>query len=359
MNQNQTQQTKSLALAVIDGETLMEQRLEPTGFCVETLLPQGLCILAGAPKLGKSWLVLDLCLHIAKGEPVWNLPTKQGTTLYLCLEDSPRRIQERLNYLTDEVPSNTYFAMESKTMQDGLEEQITGFCHEHPDTCLVVIDTFQLIRRQDTDSSYATDYAEIQKIKRLADSLGICILLVHHLRKMGDSDPLNKISGSTGISGGVDAAYILDANRKQKETATLVCTGRDIPYRELHLRMNSETHQWELLSDSLEQPETRMPEILQTLIGYVKTVGSFHGSNTEFTEGFCSFCHVEVSAKVLKRLMNQWRYQLEEAGVIFENRRSDGKRIFDIRYRAESDDRDDISMVPENVVPVGTVDPVA
>ena len=102
-----------------------------------------------------------------------------------------------------------------------------------------------------------------------------------------------------------------------------------------------------------------MPEILQTLIGYVKAVGSFHGSNTEFTEGFCSFCHVDVSAKVLKRLMNQWRYQLEEAGVIFENRRSDGKRIFDIRCRAESDDRDDIPMVPENVVPVGTVDPVA
>ena len=174
-----------------------------------------------------------------------------------------------------------------------------------------------------------------------------------------DSDPLNKISGSTGISGGVDAAYILDANRKQKETATLVCTGRDIPYRELHLRMDSETHQWELLSDSLEQPETRMPEILQTLIGYVKTVGSFHGSNTDFTEGFCSFCRVDISAKVLKRLMNQWRYQLEEAGVIFENRRSDGKRIFDIRCRAKSDDRDDISMVPENVVPVGTVDPVA
>ena len=352
MNQNQTQQTKSLALTVIDGETLMEQRLEPTGFCVETLLPQGLCILAGAPKLGKSWLVLDLCLHIAKGEPVWNLPTTQGTTLYLCLEDSPRRIQERLNYLTDEVPSNTYFAMESKTMQDGLEEQITGFCHDHPDTCLVVIDTFQLIRRQDTDSSYATDYAEIQKIKRLADSLGICILLVHHLRKMGDSDPLNKISGSTGISGGVDAAYILDANRKQEGTATLVCTGRDIPYRELHLRMNPETHQWELLSDSLEQPETRMPEILQTLIGYVKTVGSFHGSNTEFTEGFCSFCNVDISAKAIKQLMNRFRIPLENIGVFFESHRSNGQRLLRVWADPPADpagDESDASAVTNTV----------
>ena len=82
-----------------------------------------------------------------------------------------------------------------------LDKQIAGFCHDHPDTRLVVIDTFQLIRSQEKEASYATDYAEIRRVKGLADRLGICILLVHHLRKMGDSDPLNKISGSTGISG--------------------------------------------------------------------------------------------------------------------------------------------------------------
>ena len=71
-------------LTVIDGETLMDKRLAPTAFCVDTLLPQGITMLGGAPKIGKSWLVLDLCLHIAKGAPFWGLDTRQGTVLYLC-----------------------------------------------------------------------------------------------------------------------------------------------------------------------------------------------------------------------------------------------------------------------------------
>ena len=99
---------KKFTLAVIDGETLMDKRLPETKFCVETLLPQGLCILGGSPKVGKSWLVLDLCIHIAKGEPMWGLPVTQGETLYLCLEDSERRIQERLNTITDDVPPGLY-----------------------------------------------------------------------------------------------------------------------------------------------------------------------------------------------------------------------------------------------------------
>lgn len=89
-------------LTVIDGETLMDMKLPPTKFCVETLLPQGISILGGAPKIDKSWLVLDLCVRIAKGEAIWNLSTQKGTTLCLCLEDPLNRIQQRLCMLTDE-----------------------------------------------------------------------------------------------------------------------------------------------------------------------------------------------------------------------------------------------------------------
>ena len=80
-------------LTVIDGETLMDKRLPPTKFCVDTLLPQGLCILGGSPKVGKSWPVLDLCVHVAQGSPLWGLDVTRGEVLYLCLEDSERRIQ--------------------------------------------------------------------------------------------------------------------------------------------------------------------------------------------------------------------------------------------------------------------------
>ena len=126
-NSSMTTENKN-ALTVIDGETLMDMRLPPTKFCVETLLPQGVSILGGAPKIGKSWLVLDLCIRVAKGEPLWELPTRRGATLYLCLEDPLRRVQERLNCITDEVPPNAFFATAAGTLTDGLCEQIKSFC---------------------------------------------------------------------------------------------------------------------------------------------------------------------------------------------------------------------------------------
>ena len=134
--------TTSNKLTVIDGETLMEKRIAPTKFCVETLIPQGLCILAGAPKIGKSWLVLDLCVKVAKGESFLGQPTIKGTVLYLCLEDSLRRIQERLCNIADEVPANVFFATQAGTMESGLEDQIRSFTAAYPDLSLVVIDTF-------------------------------------------------------------------------------------------------------------------------------------------------------------------------------------------------------------------------
>ena len=108
--------------------------LPPTKFCVDTLLPQGLCILGGASKIGKSWWVLDLCVRIAKGEPMWDLKTTGGTTLYLCLEDTLRRVQNRLLCITDEVPPNAFFAASAGTLSDCLCEQIRNFVKEHPDT---------------------------------------------------------------------------------------------------------------------------------------------------------------------------------------------------------------------------------
>ena len=128
-------------------------------------------MLGGAPKIGKSWMVLDLCIRIAKGEEIWNLPTKKGTTLYLCLEDPLRRVQERLNKITDEVPPNVFFAVAAGTLTDGLDDQIRNFVSEHPDTVLVAIDTFQIIRNRTADTSYANDYEEVRQIKALARCL--------------------------------------------------------------------------------------------------------------------------------------------------------------------------------------------
>ena len=97
-------------IETIDSRTLMDLELPPIRFIVNRLLPQGLHILAGAAKTGKSWLLLLLSLKVAQGEPFWDLTTEKGTVLSLCLEDSLTRIQQRLMELTEEAPSNLHFA---------------------------------------------------------------------------------------------------------------------------------------------------------------------------------------------------------------------------------------------------------
>ena len=138
----------------VDGETLMNTLLPPIRFAVSTLLPQGLSILAGAPKVGKSWLALQICLVVAKGENLWNIPATQSSALYLCLEDSFTRIQSRLFDIGDDAPANIHFVILADSIGTGLEEQIETFLSEHPDTALIVIDTLQKVRRRTVTAVY-------------------------------------------------------------------------------------------------------------------------------------------------------------------------------------------------------------
>lgn len=332
--------SKNKKLTVIDGETLMDMRLKPINFCIDSLLPQGVSLLCGAPKIGKSWLVLDWCVRIAKGEEVWNFKTAKGTTLYLCVEDNLSRIQQRLNEITDDVPNNVFFATSSCSLSDGLAEQIEMFVAEHNDTVLVVIDTFQMIRSKNKDTTYANDYQEIEELKRLAEKLKISLLLVHHLRKQGDNDPLNKISGTTGISGAVDTTFILDKSKRSQNNATMICTGRDIEYRELELNFSKENHMWNLVSDSVESSEMLMPDEMNLIIEMMKEKKYFNGSNAEFVDEYNSLTGKHLTARLLKRMMNKWRYELEENGVYFESFRDKNVRGLKIRYELVGDDGD-------------------
>ena len=153
-------------LQTIDADTLMSTPLPVTQFIVEGLLPEGLHILAGSPKIGKSWLALWICLRVSKGSPVWDLPTMRGTVLYLCLEDSYARIQNRLFQITNDAPDTLHFTNLSGSIGDGLENQITAFLAVHPDTNLIVIDTLQKIRDIVPDNnSYANDYRDLSAQK--------------------------------------------------------------------------------------------------------------------------------------------------------------------------------------------------
>ena len=238
-------------LETMTAEQLQSAPYSPVPFLVEELLPEGLHILAGAPKIGKSWLALWLCLCVSQGQPLWNFAVTQGEVLYLSLEDSFQRIQTRLFDLTEDAPSTLHFAIMADTLKHGLEQQIEQFLMEHPTTKLVVIDTLQRVRGTGSDSNlYANDYQDIGLLKKLADKRHIAILLIHHLRKLHDDDPMNMISGSTGLSGAADSTFVLQKHSRLANIASLHCTGRDIPDRTLKLEFGEEDHIWKLLEDS-------------------------------------------------------------------------------------------------------------
>lgn len=329
MNRNITQ------LHTVDGATLMGQPLRPPNFVVDSLISQGLHILAGSPKVGKSWLALWLAVTVAKGEPVWNMVTRQGTTLYLCLEDSILRIQNRLFEITEDAPESVHFCTECFPIGQGLEEQIEAFSAEHPGTVLVIIDTLQMVRPVH-DATYANDYRDLSTLKRLADKHGIAILLIHHLRKEKAEDVFHRISGTTAISGAVDSSFTLVEERRGSGRAKLTCIGRDIEYQELELERNAD-NVWELLSDSRTQPELLESRIVVLLSEFLKKQGEFIGTPTDLSQRIDPDGQEGITPKKVSRMILRSVEALRKSGISAVIRRSNGKRIVQLR-RADSDD---------------------
>ena len=324
-------------LQTIDADTLQSTAYEPVSFVVDDLLPQGLHLLAGAPKIGKSWLALWLCLCAAQGKPLWTFATRPCEVLYLCLEDSFQRIQSRLFDLTEDAPPTLHFAVMSQQLHNGLVEQIEQFLKEHPQTRLIVIDTLQRIRTAGNDANpYASDYRDIGVLKALADKHRIAILLIHHLRKMNDDDPMNMISGTTGLSGATDSNFVLRKSQRRENTATLYCTGRDIPYRELALERNAE-NVWELVSDSRTQLELLGGRIVILLSELMRDRAEFIGTPTELSAQIDPAGSEGITPKKVSRLILQSVAALSKIGISAVVRRSNGKRLIELR-RAESDD---------------------
>ena len=324
-------------LQTIDADTLQSTAYEPVSFVVDDLLPQGLHLLAGAPKIGKSWLALWLCLCAAQGKPLWTFATRPCEVLYLCLEDSFQRIQSRLFDLTEDAPPTLHFAVMSQQLHNGLVEQIEQFLKEHPQTRLIVIDTLQRIRTADNDANpYASDYRDLSALKRIADAHGIAILLIHHLRKEFADDVFSRISGTTAISGAVDSSFTLVEDRRGSGRATLSCIGRDIEYRELTLERNAE-NVWELMSDSRTQPELLGDRIVILLSELMRDRTEFIGTPTELSAQIDPVGSEGITPKKVSRLILQSVAALSKIGISAVVRRSNGKRLIELR-RAESDD---------------------
>lgn len=254
---------------------------------IEGLLYQGTYLFVGSPKIGKSFFMAQLAYHVSTGTTLWDYPVKKGTVLYLALEDDYRRLQERMYRMfgTDST-ENLYFSVSSKPLGNGLTDQLNGFIREHPDTTLVIIDTLQKIREVDSDSySYAKDYEIINQLKQFSDSWGICLLLVHHTRKQKASDNFDMISGTNGLLGCADGAFMLYKENRTSNKATLEISGRDQQDQKIHLIRDEEKLCW-----NFEKAETELwkepPEPLLECIANLVTEENptWQGTATELIE---------------------------------------------------------------------------
>jgi RecA-family ATPase len=231
-------------------------------FIVAQLLAAGLAVLAGAPKMGKSWLVLHLALAIASGQRALGLfEVQQGEVLCLAFEDGRGRLQNRLKIMLHGgvAPSALHFCTEWPRWNDGGKEALRTWLEAHPDARLVIIDTIARLRPpRDTRDFYTSDYDQMCDVKKIADEFGICILLVHHTTKLVSDDPLKNVSGSMGMTGAADVVLVLNRERNT-DAATLFVTGRDVEENRFALRFEKETATWVCEGEAPNNTATRQP----------------------------------------------------------------------------------------------------
>ena len=244
------------SLDTLSMSALYDTAYPPKSVIIENLLYAGTYLFAGAPKIGKSFFMAQLSYHIATGTPLWSYAVHPGEVLYLALEDDYARIQKRLFKM---------FGMEGTDalLSGGLSDQLDLFMQEHPNTKLIIVDTLQKIRELGGDKyNYASDYEIVAKLKAFSDKHNVCLLVVHHTRKMESEDSFDMISGTNGLLGAADGAFILQKKKRTDTNAVLSVVGRDQQDQELLLQFDHEKCVWKLIKAETEVWRTPSDPVL-------------------------------------------------------------------------------------------------
>jgi len=239
----------------VNARQLAEMELPEPVWVVPGILPEGLSILAGPPKVGKSWLALSVSLAVAHGgTALGSIDVDPGSVIYLGLEDTLRRLQNRLKMLSEDgvpFPENLFFRTEAPRTDEGLLDLLNVSLDQKTDCRLIVIDTLARIRpprRQGADV-YLGDSVFAASLQKIASERSLGLTAVHHTRKAQADDFVEEVSGSFGLTGTADTVLLLRRSRSEA-TATLHITGRDIDERDLALDFDKTRGQWRILGDA-------------------------------------------------------------------------------------------------------------
>lgn len=330
-------------LKFISSVTIMNTPMKKQRFIVDDMIYPGLHILSGDPKIGKSWLMMDMCLSIAKGEKFLGRRTEKGHVVYMALEDTFVSLQSRMYELTDEPSDNLQYLLLSNSIGNGLEEDLQECKKLFPDLKLIVIDTLQKVR-ETVDMKYGTDYKELSLLKSIADQLEIAIILVHHNRKTHDVNPNNMISGTNGIAGCADGLLVFTRNGNQ---AKLNISGRGAPSMELNL--SREKAKWKLLD--------AVPEYKPDLFSYA--VHDFMCEKKSMRGTATDICKMLKEKFPEQDFNNNWLYrdllqhddEVRSLGIDYGKTKRNGIRNIYINYDVVRDSSGGKKLYAESVVP--------
>jgi len=331
----------------VDIETLPETR-----WIWQGRMAAGLALLAGAPKVGKSWLALDLALHVCKGEEYLGRPTAKGSVLYLALEDTPNRIMHRIDDLTDgeKAPESLIVCNDAPPINQGLPEAIADILDGMEDPRMVIIDTLGRVRGMSgrNENAYQYDTREMAALKKLADDREIAVLLIHHKRKASGAgdDIFDKINGTQGIFGAMDTTMLLDGNRQgaSMSDAVLAMTGRDI--EPVSLAVLFKGGKWSVdysrpgehvSAEEIEFYGCPAVKAIRAWCEREKSV-SWQGSAADLKLKLIENGLSDgLSDNQMARLLSKYRYQLlDNLGINAQRLRRHNRNLWQVEYKTDS-----------------------
>lgn len=332
-------------LQFISSVEIMNTPMKKQHFIVDKMIYPGLHILSGDPKIGKSWMMMDMCLSIAKGEKFLGRKTEKGHVVYMALEDTFVSLQSRMYELTDEPTDNLQYILLGNSIGNGLEDDLRQCKNVFADLKMIVIDTLQKVR-DTVEMKYGTDYRDLSSLKAIADELQIAIVLVHHNRKQHDSNPNNMILGTNGIAGTADGLLVL-TRKADSKNAVLNISGRGAP--SLDINIVRDHAKWKLLDTPPEDKSDVFPSAIHDFMLESK---EFRGSASEL----CKLLSTKFPSQEFK---NNWIYrdllqhhdEIRSLGISYEKTKCNGTRSICVRYNSERDSSGGIFLYAENAVP--------
>lgn len=304
---------------------LQDEDVAPPTWIVDKMLPTGLALLCAPSKLGKSWMMLQLCIAVADGKEFLGFDTRKCECLYYALEDSKARLKDRMQKMLKgkRAPGGVHFALDADPIDHGFMEKVVEEIKTYPNIKLVIIDTLQKVRGKPSskESMYSIDYREMGELKRFADKNRIAMLFVHHLRKMADeSDVYNMISGSTALMGAADTVFVISKKKRTDDDATMSMTGRDIEQSSIVVQFNKYDYLWEVrgtaeeVEAKKERQEYENSPIVITIKELVKRnpMGGWKGSANDLLKAVYDVTGKQIaeSATGVGKLISKYEYRL-------------------------------------------------